>query len=289
MGRCHSRTRFNANEQYINYQPLSVFCLRVRVSMNRAESDSDGTLECWTSGRPDMWLCWRLTYQQSLQRQPTIRIHCQRQLTRYTNLDRLCGFNYSQSDKGRQLQTSHWEFEPILNLGSVLLRTRISVKSKIEDYNNSILPKSDSIALQTLDFVERSIDPHRIWPKSKWPPIGRVNQYDVILTLPLEPAFYSSDAGRREIDEYDQDLVISGEEPPEPGATDKPTPFRNGVIAELEEVNATKDRDFVATGFVSAFVEGDDEDEGEDEEKEPEMPFVRLGSLFRYYLDAENE
>ncbi|KAG9223174.1 hypothetical protein PLEOSDRAFT_155087 [Pleurotus ostreatus PC15] len=117
-----------------------------------------------------------------------------------------------------------------------------------------------------------------------------------------EPAFYSSDAGRPEIDEYDQDLVISGEEPPEPGATDKPVRFLTYFsvfdprhhsemvsIAELEEVDATKDRDFVATGFVSAFVEGDDEDEGEDEEKEAGMPFVRLGSLFRYYLDAEND
>ena len=47
----------------------------------------------------------------------------------------------------------------------------------------------------------------------------------MILTLHLEPAFYSSDAGRPEIDEYDQDLVISGEEPPEPGATDKPVRF----------------------------------------------------------------
>lgn len=126
--------------------------------------------------------------------------------------------------------------------------------------------------------------------------------YDAALIHYLEPAFYSADAGRLEIDEYDQDLIISGEEPFEPDATDKPVRFLTSFtifdprhhsemvsLVELEEVDATKDRDFVATGFVSAFVEGDDEDEGEVEENEADMPFVRLGSLFRYYVDAENE
>ncbi|KAF4607079.1 hypothetical protein EYR38_001136 [Pleurotus pulmonarius] len=116
------------------------------------------------------------------------------------------------------------------------------------------------------------------------------------------PVFYSADPSRLEIDEYDPDLVIIGEEPPEPDATDKPVRYLTNFsvfdprhhsemvsLVELEEVDATKDRDFVATGFVSAFVEGGDEDEGEDEIKEADMPFVRLGSLFRYYVDAKND
>ncbi|KAF4604708.1 hypothetical protein EYR40_003486 [Pleurotus pulmonarius] len=114
-------------------------------------------------------------------------------------------------------------------------------------------------------------------------------------------AFYSPNPNRQEIKENDPDLDIRGEEPSDPGTTDKPvrilsafTMFDPERRFEMVSLQALADDDpnasgFVVVGYVSPFMVEGDEDEGDEDEEDEDRPFVKLHGLISYSMDTASQ